>query len=201
MARRRDYSEPTDLKRTRINGRPQSDPATQAGLRNIHRDTKGRVISAITPEGKRITSDGYNSPPDPSKTQAATGNLLAARQGLFKRMQQAGPNGLTPDMRAEAAQLGVTDSGFNQAMNKVGLGSVPDPAGQTAVAATPQKRAYSQPALTAVQPGMGAFQPGQGQVANNTPGSPVPKSLSPTGQSINRLVILLPHKQLPLHLH
>lgn len=38
----------------RIDTRPQSDPAVQAGLRNIHRDTAGNVIGAKTPEGVSI---------------------------------------------------------------------------------------------------------------------------------------------------
>lgn len=195
---RRDHREPPDLtKRVRINGRPQSDPATQAGLRNIHRDTRGRVISAMTPEGKRITQNGSDVNEDPTKTQPATGNLLAARKDLFSRMQQAGPNGVTPDLWDEASNLGVTPSGFRKAYQQLGKGSVA-PASATPSAANPapataRKPAYAQPPLTATQVGTQPFKPGQdapgltSQAASNTPGSPIPKSLSPTGQSINRL--------------
>lgn len=40
--------------RQRIDARPQNDPATQAGLRNVHRDMSGNVIGATTPEGYGI---------------------------------------------------------------------------------------------------------------------------------------------------
>lgn len=40
--------------KTRMDMRPQSDPAVQAGMRNIRRDSSGRAVGGITAEGERI---------------------------------------------------------------------------------------------------------------------------------------------------
>ena len=45
--------------RGRIDTRAQSDPAVAAGMRNIHRDTNGSVLSATTADGQRL--DGAQS--------------------------------------------------------------------------------------------------------------------------------------------
>ena len=39
---------------TRIDARPRNDEATQAGMRGVHRDTKGNVIGGYTAEGQAI---------------------------------------------------------------------------------------------------------------------------------------------------
>ncbi len=44
--------------RGRIDTRAQSDPAVAAGMRNIHRDTNGSVLSATTADGQRVNSGG-----------------------------------------------------------------------------------------------------------------------------------------------
>lgn len=55
------YDNSYNRNRTRIDTRPQSDPAVASGMRNIHRDTDGSVISATTPEGQRVNSGGGQS--------------------------------------------------------------------------------------------------------------------------------------------
>lgn len=52
-------------------------------------------------------------------TAAATGNVLNARQNLFKRMQAAGPAGAA-NLRKEAEALGVTSLGFDRALRNLG---------------------------------------------------------------------------------
>lgn len=52
-------------------------------------------------------------------TAAATGNVLNARQNLFKRMQAAGPSGAS-GFRKEAEALGVTSLGFDRALRNLG---------------------------------------------------------------------------------
>jgi hypothetical protein len=52
------YSFSPSRRGRRIDARPQNDPATQAGMRNVHRDMRRNVIAATTPEGQRIRSDG-----------------------------------------------------------------------------------------------------------------------------------------------
>ena len=48
---------------------------------------------------------------DAGLTVEATGAQLTARKGLYDRMR----GGITPEMKSEAAKLGITDSGFAQA--------------------------------------------------------------------------------------
>lgn len=52
-------------------------------------------------------------------TEPATGNTLSLRQSLYREMQSAGRGGITDDMRNRAASLGVTKSGFDQAVAKL----------------------------------------------------------------------------------
>lgn len=61
---------------------------------------------------------------DAGRTQAATGDTLTKRQGLYERMR----GGVTPEMRQEAAGLGVTDSGFAQASASAGRNRLTRPA-------------------------------------------------------------------------
>src|SRR5688572_1134413 len=59
--------------RKRIDGRNQNDPATQAGMRGIHRDTRGNVIGGYTAEGQGIgTKRGnWRSSPVPAAPMGA----------------------------------------------------------------------------------------------------------------------------------
>jgi hypothetical protein len=167
--------------RGRIDTRPQSDPAVAAGMRNIHRDTDGTVLSGTTAEGQRINAGGrtlLGSPVRPSRlgggvktpmldamprggvqnlpaqrgesagsvqnlpaisgqqpgyamplnTQPAPKSInradrraenLQGRQSLFRDMKTVGRGGVTPEMRARAAALGVDSAGFQRGMNKL----------------------------------------------------------------------------------
>jgi hypothetical protein len=120
--------------RGRIDTRPQSDPAVAAGMRNIHRDTDGAVLSGTTAEGQRINAGGrtlLGSPIRPSRLDGGVKTPmldampkpaptnLAGRQSLFRDMQTVGRGGVTPEMRARAAALGVDSAGFQRGMNKL----------------------------------------------------------------------------------
>lgn len=76
---------------------------------------------------------------------AATGDALAARQDLFKRMQAAGSQGAA-QFRSEAASLGVSDVGFDRALRNVG-GS----AGVTGVSGATDTPTYTPPPATTPQ--------------------------------------------------
>lgn len=73
--------------------------------------------------------------PDPTKTVAATGNILNQRKNLFKRMEQAGVAGIGKGMREDARRLGVSDSGFNKAAGNIAQNEI----------YTPKKEADSSP--------------------------------------------------------
>ena len=71
----------------------------------------------------------------PTQTQAATGNILNARQNLFSRMQSAPDAAAREAFRGQASSLGVKDSGFNQALSN--LGDTFSAAATTPAATTP----------------------------------------------------------------
>lgn len=56
MSRFRTYDNFSNRNNTRIDARPKNDEATQAGMRGVHRDTKGNVIGGYTAEGQAIGS-------------------------------------------------------------------------------------------------------------------------------------------------
>lgn len=51
--------------RGRIDARPQNSDATQAGMRNVHRDMRGNVIGGVTAEGQGIGTKAraWQTPP------------------------------------------------------------------------------------------------------------------------------------------
>jgi len=116
----------------------------QAGLRNIHRDTKGNVIGAVTPEGRRIGTRNQGGVETGGwRGRSATPRLdagpqtpgldsnpsnLQQRQTLFADMKQAGAGGLTPEMSQRAKQLGVDQAGWRRGVAKL----PPAPAALTA---------------------------------------------------------------------
>jgi hypothetical protein len=123
---------------TRIDLRPQNSAATQAGMRGVHRGMSGNVIGGYTAEGQALGTKatqggglmgsggtGLRQRPESPQmgqwggTPAATGNQLNARQNLFKSMETAGAKGLTPEMRASARRLGVSDDSFNSAAGRI----------------------------------------------------------------------------------
>jgi hypothetical protein len=53
------------------------------------------------------------------RTTAASGDLLQQRKGLFERMK----TGVTPEMQSEAAGLGVTASGWQKGLSRLGAGA------------------------------------------------------------------------------
>ena len=57
-------------------------------------------------------------------TVEASGAQLTARKGLYERMR----SGITPEMKAEAGKLGITDSGFAQASASAAKNSLTRPA-------------------------------------------------------------------------
>jgi len=76
----------------------------------------------------------------PTQTQAATGNILNARQNLFSRMQSAPDAAAREAFRGQASSLGVKDSGFNQALSNLGdtfSAAATTPAATTPAATTP----------------------------------------------------------------
>ena len=68
---------------------------------------------------------GYTPP-----TAAATGDLLKRRLELFKGMQAAGPE-KAADLYSEAEGLGISKSGFRQALNRITKEATIPPAGNT----------------------------------------------------------------------
>jgi len=144
--RRGTYDNSHNRNRTRIDARNQADPYVQAGVRNIHRDTRGNVIGGTTAEGQRLRGGGFRTPPamsNPDYVPAATGNVLNQRKNLFKSMEAAGPDKLTAEMRANARSMGVTDTAFNAAAGRMKTNSyvtpkaTPPAQGQPANQATP----------------------------------------------------------------
>jgi hypothetical protein len=95
------YENSHNRNKTRIDTRPQSDPAVAAGLRNIRRDTSGQVVGGITPEGQRIGTANRSwstSPMGPGggmRPAVAGGGSLGrpATPGLDRlaAMQSSGP--------------------------------------------------------------------------------------------------------------
>ena len=125
--------------RTRIDTRPQSDPAVAAGMRGIHRDTDGSVIGGYTAEGQAIGTKanasrfrasinqnsltprldaGPRTPRLDAMAKPAPSNL-EKRQSLFRDMQKVGAGGITPEMKQQAAALGVKRKGWRSAMSKL----------------------------------------------------------------------------------
>lgn len=92
-------------------------------------------------------ASGFRPEGGTGETTAATGNVLNARQNLFKKMQAAGPESAA-SFRKEAAALGVTDLGFDRALRSVGgtSGTANTP---TAPATTPTPAPTTTPAPTA----------------------------------------------------
>lgn len=92
-------------------------------------------------------ASGFRPEGGTGETTAATGNVLNARQNLFKKMQAAGPESAA-GFRKEAAALGVTDLGFDRALRSVGgtSGTANTP---TAPATTPTPAPTTTPASTA----------------------------------------------------
>lgn len=122
------YDNSHNRNRTRIDARDQSDPYVQAGVRNIHRNTRGQVIGGTTAEGHKLKAGGFRVPPqgggsqtgsNPNYVPAARGNRLGDRQNLYKAMKQAGSGALTPEMRSKAKSLGITDQAFNAAAGRI----------------------------------------------------------------------------------
>lgn len=100
----------------RMTGRESAAPATASG--------NGTTTPAAAPAG--------------NGTAPATGNVLNARQNLFKQMTAAGSAALTPAMRAKAQSLGVTDQAFNEAAGRLKANeAITPPRPAAAPAATP----------------------------------------------------------------
>lgn len=81
-------------RRKRIDGRSQSDPATQAGMRGIHRDTKGNVIGGYTAEGQGIGTKrgGWRSAPVSATPMAGAGSPVTTVAPPTVQMAPASPN-------------------------------------------------------------------------------------------------------------
>ncbi len=113
--------------RKRIDARPQNSWATQVGLRNVHRDTKGSPISGRWDSGKSWTpgqtADGSLPDAQPNAVN------INGRQNLYKRIMAGGQ--LTPAMREEGKRLGVTDDQFNAAAEQAKTNARYTPAAQS----------------------------------------------------------------------
>lgn len=166
--------------RGRIDARPQNDPAVQAGLRNIHRDTKGNVIGATTPEGRKIGVSGGNrleagtgwrgsvtprldaGPQTPgldsqSPPTAAAPSNVKQRQALFADMQKAGAGGLTSEMSQRAQKLGIDQAGWRRGVAK--LTSAPASVAASAASAAAPVPMPSLASSTSDKYGPGSSQP------------------------------------------
>ena len=133
------YDNSYNRNRTRIDTRPQSDPAVAVGMRGIHRDMDGSVIGGYTAEGQAVGTKanasrfragvnqnsltprldaGPRTPRLDAMAKPAPTNL-EKRQSLFRDMQKVGAGGITPEMKQQAAALGVKRSGWRSAMGKL----------------------------------------------------------------------------------
>jgi hypothetical protein len=99
-----------------------------SGVTGIERSMGGGIVGGYTPDGlafgtkeRQIRSGGAPAAPatTPGDTAPAVGNILNARQNLFKRMQEAKTPEQLAVMRKEAASLGVTDMGWQRATSKL----------------------------------------------------------------------------------
>jgi hypothetical protein len=77
--------------RGRIDTRPQSDPAVAAGMRNIHRDTDGTVLSGTTAEGQRINAGGRTLLGSPIRPSRLDGGVKTPMLDAMPRLQATNP--------------------------------------------------------------------------------------------------------------
>jgi hypothetical protein len=116
------YDNSHNRNKVRIDARPQNDPATQAGLRNVHRDTRGNVIGGVTAEGQGIGTKarGWQTPPSPNlqlppepEMQTAewrTSPIPGMERRAYNQMMQAG-GGTTGTAPAASAPAPVSRLG------------------------------------------------------------------------------------------
>lgn len=112
-------------------------------MRGIHRDMDGTVIGGYAPDGtplgnKRGQGGGASFSREmrqPPSKPAANAYDLNARQNLYKSMEQAGPEGISNEMRTKARSLGVNDEAFNGAASRIRANSAYSPQPTTAPAA------------------------------------------------------------------
>jgi len=111
---------PSNIKGSR--GRPikrQGSTGFRDALRGYDVPLKERVRARNLDH--RIAKQEAEASASPTgSTQPATGTLLADRQGLFREMEQAGPQGISQAMRDRGRALGVADQDFNSAAERVG---------------------------------------------------------------------------------
>lgn len=147
-------------------------------MTGIHRGTNGAVIGGYGPDGRPIGTKVSRQPSwrqggavaQPSTgTAPATGALLNQRQNLFKQMEAAGAAGVTPEMRAQARNLSVTDESFNAAVGRINTNSAFSP-GASAVAGAPAT-APTKPAGVRA-PALGAVDPSTNKGINKLTGLP-----------------------------
>lgn len=89
----------------------------------------------------------------------ATGNNLNSRQLLHREMESAGADGITPQMRTRARDLGVTDEQFNGASAKIRENGLYAPGTATPAAnpsppasASPTQPGWKEPPVIAAKP-------------------------------------------------
>ena len=119
----------------------KDEPTNNQGMtrRELERAQRVATFGTNIPNVKQKQSlaqvQGYaaklKAAQDAGYTMPATGDTKEARLELFKSMQQAGRSGAEESerLRAEATNLGISDSGYRRALNKI-------PATATAPAAT-----------------------------------------------------------------
>ncbi len=66
-------------KKPRIDARPENSEATQAGMRNVHRDMRGNVIGGVTAEGQALGTKARSWQTPPSGIDRRIG--LGSSQG------------------------------------------------------------------------------------------------------------------------
>ena len=175
---------------------------TTAATGDLLQQRKGlfeRMKTGVTPEmqseaaGLGVTASGWQkglSRLGAGATTAATGDLLQQRKSLFDRMK----SGVTPEMEGEAAGLGVTASGWQKGLSRLGAMApaphedAPAPPGASAAksmfAGTPFDSGASVPTRTPMQ-GMGPQTPrldgGSQAPSAGTGGTTPSKAVAPKG--------------------
>lgn len=176
----------------RIDTRPQNDAATRVGLRNVHRDTRGNVIGAVTAEGRPLgtmgnpnragTSSGFKTAAAAAPSQSAQPVATPGWRGSATPRLDAGPQ--TPGLDAQAppvaSNLARRQSLFAD-MQKAGAGGLTPEMSQRAkqlgVDGAGWRRGVAK--LTAAPAAPAAFAPAAAPVA-----IPPPTSITHTAASV-----------------
>ncbi|MCE5310455.1 MAG: hypothetical protein LLG20_22690 [Acidobacteriales bacterium] len=123
------YDNSHNRNRTRIDARPQGDEAVQAGMRNIHRDTRGNVIGAVTAEGQAIGTKASRfrsqAPAGGSITPRLDAGPQTPRLDRMAASQSTGPRVSFADQEKAAREKSAASGAFGaKAQNLAGRRSL-----------------------------------------------------------------------------